>query len=488
MDKYPQNSYTLKFKDKQLEKEYVSFHKKITYMHRRNAMILILVIFYLFHFVDGQIVAGLKQQVAANKTVVEKLLNDNVILHNKLTDLVTNNLEGVLRQNEGIGSKIENNIWQIRYNTLIVGVLLLLISSMKRFRQKQEYFAVAIGVFCSIAISVIISYVSGTAAYIHLVGLTIIMTWMAIIARVRYIMAITGMLLILIFNNIITSNQFIFNLLHQTQELGTGLVGGLLQGQLKLQLNLPINNFILLSTMVLVLFGAYIIEKFSRENFLQNKENEELLLNILPKEIADIKKKDNTKIIANSYESVTMLFADLVGFTKFSSVHTPEDIVSLLNDLFSQFDELTDKYNIEKIKTMGDGYMLAAGIPQANTTHAKDMANMALQMIKAVENFNHKHPNVGFKIRIGISSGPIVAGVVGSRKYAYDVWGDTVNTASRMESGGVANRIQISPTTYELIKNDFSIEKREDIVEFKGKGKIQTYFLVSSEKELRVKN
>jgi class 3 adenylate cyclase len=211
---------------------------------------------------------------------------------------------------------------------------------------------------------------------------------------------------------------------------------------------------------------------------LQNKENEELLLNILPKEIADIKKQDEKKIIANSYKSASMLFADLVGFTKFSSSHTPEEIVNLLNDLFSHFDELTQKHNIEKIKTMGDGYMLAAGIPKSNDTHAKDMANMALDMLKAVAEFNTRYPTVEFKVRIGICSGPLVAGVVGSRKFAYDVWGDTVNTASRMESGGVPGKIQIAPQTYDLIKDDFIITKREDIIEFKGKGKIETYFLI----------
>ena len=175
MKKYPQNGYTLRFKDKELEKEYVAFHKKTTYRHTRNAMILSLVIFYMFHFVDGQIVAGLKQQVVANKTVVEQLLNDNILLHNSVTNIFTQNIEGLLRQQSGLGSQIEENIWKIRYNTLILGVIIFLVSGMKRFRNYQEYFAIALGVFGSIAISVIISYVSGTASYIHLVGLTILM-------------------------------------------------------------------------------------------------------------------------------------------------------------------------------------------------------------------------------------------------------------------------------------------------------------------------
>lgn len=480
MKKIPQNSYTLKFKDKELEKEYIAFHKKNTYRHTRNAIILGLILFYAFHFIDSQIVAGLKSQVKTNKSVVEQLINENVVIHNSLAQMITGNFEEILLQKKEFTSEIEENIWKIRFNTLILGVILFLITGLKRFEKYQEFVAVNIAVFGSVAVSVMISYVSGTAAYIYLSGLVLIMTWMAIITRVRYIIAVVGIVFIIGFNNLITSNEFLFNLLHQGQELGIGLVGGIFEGEIKLAINLPINNFILLSTTILVLFGAYIIEKYSRINFLQNKENEALLLNILPKEIADIKKQDEKRIIANSYDQASVLFSDIVEFTKFSSSQKPELVVSLLNELFYEFDELTIKHNIEKIKTIGDGYMLASGIPSKDKKHAINMANMALGMLKIVEQFNKRNPSIGFNIRIGISSGPIVAGVVGSRKFAYDVWGDTVNTASRMESGGKASMIQISPTTFELIKDDFIIEKRDDIVEFKGKGKIQTYFLIDN--------
>lgn len=477
MKKIPQNGYTLKFKDKTLEKEYIEFHKKNTYRHTRNAIILGLILFYAFHFIDSQIVAGLQKQVNVDKSVVEKIINENVLINNSLSNMITGNFEEILLQKKEFTNEIESNVWRIRFNTLLLGIGLFLLSGMKRFRNYQEIVAVNIGVFGSIAVSIMISYVSGTAAYIYLSGLVLIMAWMAIITRVRYVIAVIAIILIIGFNNLITSNEFLFNLLHQGQQLGMGFVGGLFHGEIKLAINLPINNFILLSTMILVLFGAYIIEKYSRINFLQNKENEALLLNILPKEIADIKKQDESKVIANSYEDSTILFSDIVGFTKFSSTQKPEKIVNYLNDLFYEFDELTIKHDIEKIKTIGDGYMLASGIPTKNKKHAINMANMAIDMLKKIEEFNKKHPSIDFNIRIGISSGPIVAGVVGSRKFAYDVWGDTVNTASRMESGGKPGKIQISPSTYELVKDEFDIEKREDIVEFKGKGKIQTYFL-----------
>lgn len=479
MLKTEQNSYTLKYNNNELEKEYIQFHKETTLKHTRTAMILALILFYMFHFIDAQVVAGLKSQVNVDKTIVETMLNDNLVMHNKITNVITENFENILLQREEFASDIESNIWKIRFNTLMLGVFLFIISFMKRFKNYQEYFAAFLGLFGSIAISIMISYVSGMAAYIYLSGLILIMAWIAIIARVRYIIAVITMLFIIIFNNLITSNEFLFNLIHQSAELGIGLLGGLAQGELKLAINLPINNFLLLSTMVLVLFGAYIIEKYSRLNFIQNKENEELLLNILPKEIADLKKEDESGLIAKRHENATMLFSDIVGFTKFSSTHSAKEIVGLLNELYTDFDELTVKYNIEKIKTIGDGYMLASGIPTSNDNHAQNMVDMALEMMKSVEKFNINNPTIGFHIRIGISSGPLVAGVVGSRKFAYDVWGDTVNTASRMESGGIESKIQISPSTYELIKDDYICEKRKDIIEFKGKGKIQTYFLNS---------
>ena len=474
-----QNNYTLKYKNKLLEKEYISFHKDTTLKHTRNAMILALILFYMFHFIDGQIVLGLKSQANAGKTVVETMLNDNLVLHNKITNIITTNLENILLQREEFTSAIEGNIWKIRFNTLMLGIFIFAISFMPRFKNYQEYFASMLAIFGSIAISIMISYVSGMAAYVYLSGLILIMTWISIIARVRYVIAFITMMFIIAFNNLITSNEFLFNLFHQGRELGVGLIGGLAHGELKLAIDLPINNFLLLSTMVLVLFGAYIIEKYSRLNFIQNKENEELLLNILPKEIADLKKEDGTKLIAKKHENATILFSDIVGFTEFSSTHSAQEIVGLLNELYTDFDELTVKHNIEKIKTIGDGYMLASGLPTSDKNHALNMANMALDMMKAVDEFNINNPEIGFNIRVGMSSGSVVAGVVGSRKFAYDVWGDTVNTASRMESGGMKSKIQISPPTYELLKDEFICEKRDEILDFKGKGRIQTYFLNS---------
>ena len=469
--KAEQNSYTLKFKDKELEREFVDFHKEHTMSYTRNAIILALVMFYLFHFIDNQIVAGLQLQNAGDRTMIENVLNENMLLNNPLTSLIKDPFENILLQQKDFTTQLENNIWKIRFNTLIVGLIVFAISFMKRFRGKLEYFAAAIGIFGGIAVSIMISYVSGTASFIYLSGLMLIMTWMAVLVRVRYTIAFVSLIIIIGFNNIITANEFIFDLLHQGQELVGGLVT---KGQIKI--NMPVNNFFLLSTMVLVLFAAYIIEKYSRENFIKNKENEALLLNILPKEIAEIKKRDENKVISNYYDNVTILFSDIVGFTKFSSSHKPEEVVGLLNDLYSSFDDLTHKYNIEKIKTIGDGYMLASGVPAVNDNHAQNMADMAMAMFESLKEFNKKYSNNSFQIRVGISSGPVVAGVVGKRKFAYDIWGDTVNTASRMESNGEEGKIQVSEATYELLKDKYSFEEPR-IIDVKGKGKLKAYFL-----------
>jgi len=210
---------------------------------------------------------------------------------------------------------------------------------------------------------------------------------------------------------------------------------------------------------------------------VEREKSERLLLNVLPKEIAEILKNDD-RTIATRFPAITVLFADVVGFTPLSQGMAPEEVVDLLNDVFSFFDALVDKYGLEKIRTIGDSYMVASGVPMPRDDHAQALARMALEMT------GHSSPNrppttPPLVFRLGISSGPAVAGVIGKAKFQYDVWGDTVNTASRMESHGVAGRIQLSETTYHLIKDDFVCEPR-GVVEVKGKGPMRTWFLVAA--------
>lgn len=206
----------------------------------------------------------------------------------------------------------------------------------------------------------------------------------------------------------------------------------------------------------------------------QQEQTERLLLNILPAAIADRLKQDESTI-AEYFNNVTVLFADIVGFTQLASHLSPIALVNLLNQIFSEFDRLTQKYGLEKIKTIGDAYMVVGGLPMPGEDHAEAIAHMALDMQAVLERFNEANHKT-FSIRIGIHSGPVVAGVIGLKKFTYDLWGDTVNIASRMESHGVAGKIHVSDATYQLLQDRFVLEKRGNIP-IKGKGEMTTYFL-----------
>ena len=232
------------------------------------------------------------------------------------------------------------------------------------------------------------------------------------------------------------------------------------------------------STVAFVLLQYFVSQKDTMLNLLhvEQAKSENLLLNILPKNIAEILKNES-RIIADKYDQVSVLFADIVNFTSMSALMTPVELVELLNEVFSYFDVLVERYQLEKIKTIGDCYMVAAGIPQPRSDHAHTLARMAIEVR---DHFAHQ-PYRGryLAFRIGINSGPVVAGVIGKMKFAYDLWGDAVNTASRMESHGVGGQIQITRTTYELIKDDFICEP-QDVVVVKGKGEMEVWHLKES--------
>jgi class 3 adenylate cyclase len=209
-------------------------------------------------------------------------------------------------------------------------------------------------------------------------------------------------------------------------------------------------------------------------NFLANAKSERLLLNILPGVIAE-RLKESAQPIADRLESVTVLFADICGFTPLSESLSPEGLVHLLNQIFSEFDALAERHGLEKIKTIGDAYMAAAGLPSPRPDHAAAVARMALDMVAVMEGF--QAPN-GRKVqmRIGIHSGPVVAGVIGSKKFSYDLWGDTVNTASRMESHGVVGGVTLSESTHELLRAQFRCTDR-GMIYVKGKGEMRLFQL-----------
>ncbi len=216
------------------------------------------------------------------------------------------------------------------------------------------------------------------------------------------------------------------------------------------------------------------LETSNKELAVERDKTEALLLNILPEPIAErLKEKEGT--IADNFAEVTVMFADIVGFTTLSEQMPPAKLVRLLNDIFSRFDRLLEKHGLEKIKTIGDCYMVVGGLPIERPDHAEAVAEMALEMLTEIEKFNFEQDQE-FAIRIGLNTGSVVAGVIGLKKFVYDLWGDTVNTASRMESHGIPGRIHLSKATYEQLKNKYRLEAR-GIIRVKGKGNMATFLL-----------
>lgn len=207
----------------------------------------------------------------------------------------------------------------------------------------------------------------------------------------------------------------------------------------------------------------------------EQSKSERLLLNILPGPIAQ-RLKQGESTIADSFAEVTVMFADLVGFTKLSTHLSPAELVELLNEIFSAFDELADRYGLEKIKTIGDAYMVVGGLPRPSDNHAEAIAEMAIDIQATIAKMRAKGDRP-LSIRIGIHTGPVEAGVIGTKKFTYDLWGDTVNTASRMESQGVPGGIQVTVATYDRLRDKYVFEPR-GVIPVKGKGDMMTYLLL----------
>ena len=216
-------------------------------------------------------------------------------------------------------------------------------------------------------------------------------------------------------------------------------------------------------------------ERFYLEQLQVEKErSERLLLNILPMPIAEQLKQGN-HTIADNFAEVTVLFADIVDFTKLSANRPPKEIVSLLNQIFSAFDRLAQQHGVEKIKTIGDAYMAVGGLPTPREDHAEAIAQMAIDMLEEIARLTSE-TGESLNMRIGINTGPVVAGVIGTNKFIYDLWGDTVNTASRMEAQGIPGYIQVTTETYHRLQDKYFFEER-GLIPIKGKGEVSTYIL-----------
>lgn len=262
---------------------------------------------------------------------------------------------------------------------------------------------------------------------------------------------------------------------NQLLEIATQEVG---RSQNRIEKTSQAASGLLVSSLLLaIVFASAIAREFVyalKQLQAEQAKSESLLLNILPKPIAERLKEDPTTI-ADRFTNVTVLFADIVGFTHLSSRISPEELVNLLNEIFSEFDRLADVHHLEKIKTIGDAYMVVGGLPEPNENCAEKIAEMALDMQESIAQFNDLHPE-DINIRIGINTGTVIAGVIGQKKFIYDLWGDAVNVASRMESHGIPGAIQVTSETYELLRERYQFEERGSI-SIKGKGDMKTYWL-----------
>ncbi len=247
------------------------------------------------------------------------------------------------------------------------------------------------------------------------------------------------------------------------------------------------NTFFLVTANLIGMFAGYSIERHARTDFLlrrtieaEQRRSEILLLNILPAAIAE-RLKRSPGVLADSFPEATVLFADLVAFTPIADRLPPGELVDLLNEVFSAFDQVAERHGLEKIKTMGDCYMVVGGLPVPRPDHAEAVAEAALDMQAALAELNVRR-TLSLELRIGIHTGPVVAGVIGTRKFSYDLWGDTVNTASRMESQGVARCVQVSRATYTRLRDKYVLEAR-GMVDVKGKGEMDTFLLLGKRQE-----
>ncbi len=237
-----------------------------------------------------------------------------------------------------------------------------------------------------------------------------------------------------------------------------------------------VRTFDVLNVVVVSFVAMLLLVTFARGRDIAQARVEALLLNVLPADVAQRLQSDPHSI-ADHFDEVSILFADVVDFTPLSSRLDAREVVGLLDRLFTSFDELVDRYEVEKIKTIGDCYMVAAGVPRERPDHARALAALALEMRECAKRRLPGRDGHDLRLRIGISSGPVVAGVIGRRRFLYDLWGDTVNMASRMESHGTPDEIQITRSTWELLDDDFVTEPI-GLVNVKGKGEIETWRLV----------
>jgi class 3 adenylate cyclase len=367
----------------------------------------------------------------------------------------------------------KNTLWFIRYVIVSPFFVFLLTVSYNEHYQKYIQPLVCSGVVVAgwgVIAGISIAREVEFASRFYFSGLLLVSMWAYGLSRLPFRYAVLANLIILVgyeYNNIVLQGQL---------ETETGTVIFIL------------HNFFFLGANVIGMFTSYYLERYSRYDFIQKytiqaerDQADRVLYNVLPETIAE-RLKQNQETIAEEFHSASVLFADIVNFTPISARFAPDKVFNLLNDLFSRFDELVEKYGVEKIQVAGDAYMVAAGVPNPRPDHATVLAQLALDMLDCVKNLElleGKHP---IEIRIGLNTGSLMAGVIGRKKYYYALWGDMVNMASRMQSHGTSGKIQITREMYELVKDDFVCESIGKI-NVKGKGPMEAWHLLAKKAE-----
>jgi class 3 adenylate cyclase len=367
----------------------------------------------------------------------------------------------------------KNALWLIRYVIVVPLFVFLLIISYSEHYQKHIQPLVCIGVVVAgwgVIAGISITREAEFASRFYFSGLLLVSMWAYGLSRLPFRYAVLANLIILVgyeYTNIV---------LQQRLETETGTVIFIL------------HNFFFLGANVIGMFTAYYLERYTRYDFIQKytiqaerDQAERVLYNVLPETIAE-RLKQNQETIAEEFNSASVLFADIVNFTPISARFAPDKVFNLLNDLFSRFDELVDKYEVEKIQVAGDAYMVAAGVPNPRADHAIVLAQLALDMLDCVKNLELLDGKYPIQIRIGLNSGSLMAGVIGRKKYYYALWGDMVNMASRMQSHGTSGKIQITREMYELVRDDFVCEYIGKI-NVKGKGPMEAWHLLAKKEE-----
>lgn len=354
---------------------------------------------------------------------------------------------------------------------MVLGVIYslpLLLNHLKRYNSARFYTIISPSLALT-AIASVIGAAPATSLKIALMPAVLLPVVLFGVTEIRKML--TGLALVI-------PTIALLDLIAETVSLKPGIAADIFSNSTEININIIIS--ILLFIVAVIIYQTVLkqTEESLREEHIRA---ENLLKNILPEEVIPIL-KESPDVIAQHFENTSILFADIVNFTPLSMRKTPGEIVSILNTVFSQFDTVVEKFGVEKIKTIGDCYMVAAGVPRTDPEHAKRLVETALAFRDYISSTSFDGETLG--LRIGIASGPVVAGVIGKKKFIYDLWGDTVNTASRMESHGAIGEIQITEETKELIESEFKCRKVTDIT-VKGKGVMPIYIVEGKKSEMK---